>query len=57
MTGGVVAEGEDDDVSASRELEEELGVPGLELKMLEAIPYDHIWMNLYSIKCDGPFKL
>ena len=38
-TGGVVGAGEDDDISAARELEEELGIVGHSLKQIKALKY------------------
>ena len=59
--GGVVGAEETDDENARRELEEELGISGVELKCIESKAFsdkdNRVWGNLYSIVYDGPVKL
>ena len=55
VTGGVVSAGEDDDISASRELEEELGLKMLMKKVCSYAFSDdnnRVWGNLYFIQLD-----
>ena len=55
MTGGVVSAGEDDDISAQRELNEELGID-LPLKRIATLKFsdetNKVWGNLYFVKLD-----
>jgi 8-oxo-dGTP pyrophosphatase MutT (NUDIX family) len=57
--GGVVASGEDYDAAARRELAEELGVTGHELRSFGAVRFDDERFQLvgwvYEVVCDGPF--
>ena len=57
--GGVVASGEDYDAAARRELAEELGVTGVELRALGAVRFDDERFRLvgraYEVVSDGPF--
>ncbi len=56
MTGGVIAASEDDDLSASRELAEELGMQGYVLTKKACCPFqsdnNKVWGNIYYIKVD-----
>lgn len=54
VTGGVVGGGEDDDISAARELEEELGIRLQQpMTKVACVPFENdsnrVWMNLYLI--------
>ena len=53
-TGGVVGAGEDDDVSAEREIEEEIGLTGHKLTRAATIriPGDNLFGNLYFLKLE-----
>ena len=55
VTGGVVSAGEDDDISAQRELQEELGIV-LPLKRVCTLAFsdktNRVWGNLYYSKVD-----
>lgn len=59
-TGGVVQPGEEDYDNAIRELEEEMGVKGLDLNYHLRFKYvdqhTKVWGNVYSLKYDGPIK-
>lgn len=59
--GGVVGGDETDEENAKRELEEEIGVTGVELKLLKHIKFEdetnRVWGNLYAIQYDGDVKL
>ena len=59
-TGGVVGEGEDDDVSAEREVEEELGVAGLTLEKIKVIKQADAgvrnFANVYLVREFNPAK-
>ena len=54
VTGGVVGAGEDDDISAQRELEEELGLKGFALTKLFVGKYEDernkVFSNVYLVK-------
>ena len=56
VTGGCIGAGEDDDSSAERELEEELGLTGFKLTKLFEVktdsetPPNKAWSNVYLIK-------
>lgn len=57
VTGGVVAAGEEYDVSAQRELEEELGIPGVPLTHLFTFPFEdeksRVWGCGFYCMYDG----
>ncbi|HEY0287789.1 MAG TPA: NUDIX hydrolase [Pseudomonas sp.] len=59
--GGMVQAGETYAVSAARELEEELGVRGVELVAHERFLFDlvdnRLWCAVFSAVWDGPLKL
>ncbi len=59
MTGGVVSAGEDDDLSAQRELNEELGL-SIPLKRICSLAFsdisNRVWGNIYYIKLDLDVK-
>ena len=59
MTGGVVSAGEDDDISAQRELFEELGIE-MSLKRVCTLAFsdqtNRVWGNLYFAKIDLDVK-
>ncbi|WP_409277267.1 NUDIX hydrolase [Pseudomonas defluvii] len=59
--GGMVAEGESYAASAARELEEELGVTGVELTAHERFFFDQpdnrLWCAVFSAIWDGPLRL
>ena len=57
-TGGVVDAGEDDDEGASREIEEELGLPNLKPKRATTYKFtnDTLFGNLYYLELDSVNK-
>lgn len=59
--GGVVLAGESYDVSAQRELAEELGIQDVPLEFLFTRYYENghnkVWGSVYRCKYDGPFIL
>lgn len=59
--GGMVGAGESYNDSAARELEEELGVSGVELVFHEKFHFDlpgnRLWCAVYSAVWDGPLRL
>ncbi|MBF8779024.1 NUDIX hydrolase [Pseudomonas fulva] len=59
--GGMVAATEDYDQCATRELSEELGVEGVELRFHETFFFDQpgnrLWAAVYSATWDGPLRL
>ena len=58
--GGVVGAGEDDDISAERELEEELGLTGFKLDRLFTFKHEvtdnRVFGNFYIVKDFDPDK-
>ena len=56
VTGGVVGAGEDDDLGAERELEEELGLKGHKLEKVAVVKFENegnrVWGNLYFLKVE-----
>lgn len=60
--GGVVGGDETDEENARRELEEEIGITGVELKVLQRVKYEdsnnRVWGSLFGVLYDGnEFKL
>jgi len=59
--GGMVGAGETYAQSAARELEEELGVSGVDLQFHEKFFFDqpdnHLWCAVFSAVYDGPLRL
>ncbi|MFJ4345752.1 NUDIX hydrolase [Pseudomonas sp. NPDC089401] len=59
--GGMVTAGETYDESAARELAEELGIDGVELRFHERFYFDqpdsHLWCAVYSAVSDAPLRL
>ncbi|UBM24783.1 NUDIX hydrolase [Pseudomonas sp. p1(2021b)] len=59
--GGMVAAGESYAESAARELAEELGIAGVELRFHERFYFDQpdnrLWCAVYSAVSDGPLRL
>ena len=59
--GGMVAAGESYEMSAARELEEELGISGVELRFHERFYFDQpdnrLWCAVFSAVSDAPLKL
>lgn len=59
--GGMVTAGEAYDDSAARELAEELGIEGVELRFHERFYFDmpdnHLWCAVYSAVSDAPLRL
>ena len=59
--GGMVAAGEEYAASAARELEEELGVSGVELRAHDRfffdLPENRLWCAVFSAVWDGPLRL
>ncbi len=59
--GGMVAAGEEYAASAARELEEELGVSGVELRAHDHfffdLPGNRLWCAVFSAVWDGPLRL
>lgn len=59
--GGMVAAGEEYAESAARELEEELGVSGVELRAHDRfffdLPGNRLWCAVFSAVWDGPLRL
>lgn len=57
-TGGVVGEGEDDDLSALREIEEEIGIKNAALQKIKVIKCgdqkNRIFCNIYLLKDFNP---
>mmetsp|Transcript_31213 Transcript_31213/g.41315 ORF Transcript_31213/g.41315 Transcript_31213/m.41315 type:complete len:105 (-) Transcript_31213:145-459(-) len=57
-TGGVVGHGEDDDESARREVEEELGIPNASLDKVGVVKFDgdksKVYGNIYLMKGFDP---
>lgn len=55
--GGVVAAGETDETNAQRELEEEIGVTCVEMKVLLRVKYEdtnnRVWGNIFSVCFQG----
>lgn len=60
MVGGAVEAGEDYDVAALREVQEELGVGQVEteylLEYLYKGPKNYSWIRLYQVTWDGPIS-
>ena len=58
MVGGAVSSGEDYDIAAQREVEEELGMTGVQptylLDYLYHGPENYSWIKLYEVTYDGP---
>ena len=57
-TGGVVGAGEDDDLSAVREVQEELGVPNANLEKVKVVKFDgeqsRVYGNVYLLRDFDP---
>ena len=54
--GGVMGAEETDEENAQRELEEEVGITGVELKVIENIKYEddgnRVWGNIFAVQHD-----
>ena len=57
-TGGVVGAGEDDDMSAVREIEEELGIPDAQLEKVNVTKWEDdiggVFANVYLMRDFDP---
>ena len=55
--GGVVGGDETDELNAQREIEEEIGMKGLEMKVLDRIKFEdannRVWGNIFAVEYDG----
>jgi 8-oxo-dGTP pyrophosphatase MutT (NUDIX family) len=55
--GGVVGGDETDELNAQREIEEEIGMKDVEMKVLDRIkfedPTNRVWGNIFGLEYDG----
>jgi len=61
VSGGVMGAGETNEENAQRELSEEMGIAGVEMKLIDQIKYEDeknkVFGNLFAVQWDGELKL